>query len=397
MIKGVESAAYREDVIFALKAKGYTLLDLRADVPEEKPEPAAEPHQFHFRRRITPAIIAEFTRQLAELTEAGIPIVEALDSISEHTASESFRGVVKKVSHDIQRGLGFAQALSEQPHVFSPLYVNMIKVGEAGGNVGEMVSQLADYLEQDVELRRKIRGVLSYPAFTLVVSLVLVYFMLSFLLPGFVPVFEGANLDMSRYPITKVLIRLSNLTTSIWDELLLFACVGGILYLFRAVLKTPEGARVSQSFVYKLPVIGSFIELTVMARIANTLGALVAAGVPLSEAFSLTAGTSGRVVVDEALREVSRRVQEGQDLARALRETKAFPALMIQMAALGEKSGELNVTLSRVGLYYKRKLDSGIESLSAFLQPVIMIFIGGLIFIFVLGIFLPILGVAGNI
>ena len=102
-------------------------------------------------------------------------------------------------------------------------------------------------------------------------------------------------------------------------------------------------------------------------------------------------------MVDEALREVSRRVQEGQDLARALRETKAFPALMIQMVALGEKSGELNVTLSRVGLYYKRKLDSGIESLSAFLQPVIMIFIGGLIFIFVLGIFLPILGVAGNI
>jgi type II secretory pathway component PulF len=399
IVKGEQEASYREDVVFELKAKGFTLLDLKesdTDGQPSKSKPTKLP-SFHFRGRVTPAVIAEFTRQLAELTEAGIPIVEALDSISEHSTSEKFRIVTEKVSADLQRGMGLAQAFAEQPQCFSPLFVNMIKVGEAGGNVPEMVARLATYLEHDLELRSRIRSALSYPAFTLATSLILVYFSISFLLPGFIPVFEGANLDMSQYPITVFLIKLSNMTESVWDELLLLFILSFIVYLFRAILKTPEAARASDRFVYSLPVIGSFIELTVMARVANTLGALIEGGVPLSEAFDLTAGTSGRITIDEALTQVSKRVQEGAELSVALRETEAFPGLMVQMISLGEKSGELNVTLTRVAQYYQRKLDAGINSLSSLLQPIIMVFIGGLIFVFVLGIFLPILGVAGSI
>lgn len=400
VLKGTEAAAYREDVIFTLKARGLTLLDLKTqeELPSAEPKALAGTiRPFHFRGRISPAVVAEFTRQLAELIDAGIPIVESLDSISEHSSSEKFRAVIKKVSADIQRGHGLAEAFALQPQVFSTLYVNLIKVGEAGGNVPKMVTKLADYLEHDLELRGRIRGALRYPAFTLGVSLVLVYFMLAFLLPGFVPVFEGADLDLSEYPITVVLLRLSKLTESFWDELLVILSLSLLIYLVRAILRTPEGGKASERFVYSIPVIGSFIQLTVMARVANTLGALVEGGVPLSEAFSLTAGTAGLRTVDEALGQVSKSVQEGRELSQALRETNAFPSLMVQMISLGEKSGELDLTLSRVAHYYQRKLDSGISSLAAFLQPIIMIFIGALIFVFVLGIFLPILGVAGSI
>ncbi|MCA9778029.1 MAG: type II secretion system F family protein, partial [Candidatus Eremiobacteraeota bacterium] len=389
----------REEVILALREQGCTLLDLKAEEPaSEQTSPSSSPGpRFRLRGRMKPQVVAVFTRQLSELIKAGIPIVEALESMLEFSTCERFREVLVEVSSDILRGHGLAESLSKHPKVFDKLYVNMVKVGEAGGTVGEMISKLADYMDADLELRGKIRSALSYPIFTLVISMILFYCMLNFILPGFQPMWAEAELDMDSYPITKALLFLSNLTSSVWDELLLLIVVGGILYLFKAILRTPEAARATDRLVYKLPVIGSFIELTVMARISNTLATLISSGVPLAEALNLTAGTAGRIVVVEALQQVSARIQEGRDLSGAVRETKVFPPLMVQMIALGEKSGDLPSTLNRVALYYQGQLDNGIKSFSALLQPFSMLLIGGIVLLFVLGVFLPIMGVASHI
>jgi type IV pilus assembly protein PilC len=273
----------------------------------------------------------------------------------------------------------------------------MIRVGEAGGNVVDMIHRLADYMDADLELRGKIRSALTYPVFTLVITLVLFYFMLNFILPGFEPMWRDANLDMSHYPVTQVLLKLSNLTTSVWDEILLALVIGAIFYLFRAVLRTPEAARATDRFVYRLPAVGSFIELTVMSRVSNTLSALISSGVTLAESLELTAATAGRITVEEALMKVSMRVQEGKEFSSAVRETGVFPPLMLQMVALGERSGDLPATLDRVARYYQGQLDNGIKSFSSLLQPASMLLIGGLVLLFVIGVFLPIMGIASHI
>ena len=398
MVKGELAAATREDVMYSLKEQGFTLLDLKAAEPADPSQTTRSTGpRFRIRGKMKPLVVATFTRQLAELTQAGVPIVEALESMMEFSTCEQFREVLSRVSADIQRGQGLAQALSAHPTVFSPIYINMVKVGEAGGNVVDMIHRLADYMDADLELRGKIRSALSYPIFTLVVSMILFYFMLNFIMPGFEPMWRDANLDMSQYPVTQFLLKLSNLTTSIWDELLLLLVIAMIVYLFRAIPRTPEAARATDRFVYRLPVIGSFIELTVMTRISNTLSALISSGVPLAESLDMTAATAGRVTVEEALKKVSIAVQEGKEFSQAMRETKTFPPLMMQMVAMGEKSGDLSATLNRVAHYYQGQLDNGIKSFSSLLQPASMVLIGGLVLLFVIGVFLPIVGVASHI
>lgn len=254
---------------------------------------------------------------------------------------------------------------------------------------------MADYLEKDLEIKGQIRAALTYPTFVLIFSIILVYAMVAWLLPGFEPIWRQSGLDISRYPITSLLMWLGSFTKSFWDELLLALVVGGLIWLLGAALRTPEVTRASHGFLLRLPVLGTFISLTIMSRLTHTLGALVETGMPMVKALELAAGTSGSIHVEEALQRVSTRVQQGVDLSQAFKESPLFPPLMVQMIALGERSGDLRGMLGRVADYYSGQLNRSIKSFSALIEPMTMVLVGAVVFTFVLGVFLPIMGVVG--
>lgn len=392
-IEGERKADSRGALIEALKAEGLTILHI-ADAEGEKTGRTQQGHKFE-PFGISREVVAFFTRQLAELTEAGVPVVQCITSLQRFTPSSRFQEVLQSVSADIQRGQGLHQAMAGHPEVFSNVYLSMIKVGEASGNLPGLVARLADYLDRDLELRGKIRSALTYPVFILIFSMILVYAMVAYLLPGFEPIWNQSGLDLRHYPITLFLLKLSAMTHSFWDELFVAVICGGLLYGFWKFANTPEGSKAVDSFVYRLPVLSSFVQLTIMARSANTLGTLVNSGVPLVEGLELAARTAGNQVVTEAVEEVSRKVQQGSGLSAAFAETEVFPPLMIQMVSIGEEAGDLGKMLGRVAHYYQRQLDSAIKSFSSLIEPVTMIFVGGIVFVFVLGVFMPIMGIVG--
>lgn len=395
MEEGERSGETVQSVILQFQKEGFTLFSLEA--VEELQESGASQPEYHLRGRIHPRVITFFTRQLAELTKTGIPLLQALESLRRFTVSDGFAQVLARISADVSRGTGLAEAFAVHSRVFDSLYVSMLKAGMRSGNLSLVVEQLADYLERDQDLRDRIRSALSYPLFVFCFSVLLVYGMISHLLPAFEPIWLQSGLEIENYPVTNFLMNLSHLTHSLWDEALVVVLLLMAGFVFYLVMRTPEAHRIRDRWKFKIPVLGPFLELTVMARIANTLGALLDSGITLVDSLTLTADTAGSVTYRDALLDVAQKVREGESLSDSVEATRVFPPLMIQMIGIGEESGELYTTLPRLGRYYEGQLNLGIKTMSSLIEPFTMVLVGGVVFTFVIGVFLPIMGVVGSL
>lgn len=395
MVEGKRESASRQALILELQGEGYTLLSLEA--LERPVYQEAEPTEFHFRGRVKPRVVVFFTRQLAELTTTGIPLLQALESLQKFSVSDKFRLVLNQISTDVAKGKGLDEAFASHPKVFSPLYLALVKAGMRSGTLSKMIGQLADYLERDQDLKDRIRSALSYPTFIFCFSVLLIYGMVAHLLPSFEPIWEQSGLNIADYPITNFLMKISHLTTSFWDEALamvLLALAGGIFFV---IWQRPEAKSARNRWSYKIPVLGPFLQLTVMARVANTLGSLIDSGLTLVESLNLAAQTADSELYSDAISHIAKKVQEGESFAEAFENAGIFPPLMVQMVGIGEESGELSSTLPRLGRYYEGQLELGIKTMSSLVEPVTMVLVGGVVFAFVLGVFLPIMGVVGSL
>lgn len=392
VVSAEAEAEHRSDLVADLRKRGFTLLHLEeegeVDVPEkEKTATSFEPFG------VSSASIAFFTRQLAELTDAGLPIIQTLDSLEKLTPSARFRAAIGRIIASIQAGRGVYESFAEHPDIFTPVYLSMLKVAEASGEMSQMLHKLADHLEFELDMRSKLKAVLTYPVFVLVFSILLVYAMVSWLLPGFEPLWQSAKLDMSAYPITVVLMKLSALTKSPLDDILVFALVVGLFYGFRRLLALPEAQRAKDSLIYRTPGLRGIVRMGLMTRISHTLSTLLNVGMTLPKALELVADTAGNRIISDALHQVSRDVQQGKEVGKAFKETRVFPRLMVQMLEISARTGELGRTFERLTKYYQGRLENAIRAFSALIEPMTMVLIGGLVFIFVLGVFLPIMGV----
>lgn len=334
-----------------------------------------------------------FTRQLSDLVEAGIPLTESIQALKSFEPSQRFAACLNEVYSAILQGNSFSDALSKQPEVFPKLYVSMVKVGETTGKLSEVLEGLANFRERDEEIRDKIRGALAYPMFTLAFSVLLVYGLVAYVLPGFEPIWTGAGLNLSKYPITEFLLALSKLTHTFLDEVIAVALIGGIWALYRRFMAAPEGQYARDSLILKIPVLKDFAELGVMSRITNTLSTLVQSGVNLITAVNLTAETSDNAVYEEALRTVSLHLQQGAGLSEAFNAVDRFPPMLVQVVAIAERGGNLADMMPRVAHYYDRQLEGSLKTLSSLIEPATMVVVGGVVFVFVLGVFLPIIGI----
>lgn len=395
VVTGSVECASQGEAFKRLKSDGFTLLDLSAK--EATAQPAVSLMPVIEWNRIRPAQLCFLFRQLGELVEAGLPIATAISSLERFCGNDRTRKLLADVGRRIRSGQGFAEALAAQGTVFSRVQLALISVGERSGTLAFTLTRIADLMDAQLEIRGKIRSALTYPFFILGFSSLLCWGLITFLLPAFEPVWKGANVDLKDYPVTLFLMNVSKLMRSYTDEALLFGFLMILALVFRRLLATPEGQDVVGNLVFKIPLLGGYLKLSATANTSATLGRLLECGMPVLEALELTAETATNPVVMTALKTAALDLRQGNDLSAAFERMEVFPSLFVQMVAVGESTGDLPRMLDRVATYYKRQLDDSLKSMTSLVEPAMMVVIGGIVFVFVLGVFLPIIGIVSNL
>jgi type IV pilus assembly protein PilC len=328
-----------------------------------------------------------FSRQLATMINAGLPIVRALYVLSEQTENPKLKDVVVEVRKDVEAGLSLSEALEKHPKAFSRLYVEMVKAGEIGGLLDSVLLRIADQLEKDQDLRRKIRSAMTYPVVVLVLAILAASFMLIFIVPVFAKMFQdlGGTLPLP----TRVCMLLSNILTSFWGILVYAAMAAGV-YLFFRWKKTEQGRKVWGRVVLKIPAkIGDIVQKAVLARFARTLGTLSAAGVPILQAIEITATSSGNWVVENALLKSRDAIREGRPIYKPLEEEPVFPPMVTRMIAVGEETGDMDGMLTKIAEFYESEVDAAVKALTSIIEPIMIVVVGGIVGFIVISMYLP--------
>lgn len=335
--------------------------------------------------RISPRDISEFTRQLATLLKATVPLVDALSAIVEQIENPKLKRVIAKVRTDVNEGAPFWRALSVHDQVFETTYFNMVRAGETSGNLDVVLARLADFTENQVKLRNKVIGAMTYPAIMLCISLLIVLGMMVFVVPNITAMFAdlGAELPL----LTRIMIGLSTAVTKFWwlGVLLLV----GAWQAFARWKKTEAGAERLDRWLLKAPVLGDLLRKVAIARFARTLSTLLLSGVPLLTAMEIVENVVNNRILAKVLAEARNAIREGDNIAGPLKRSGQFPPMVVHMVTIGEKSGELEEMLRNVSESYENQVDTAVQALTSLLEPLMIVFMGVVVGFLVAAILLP--------
>ncbi len=338
------------------------------------------------RRRIRPAEAAMLTRQLATLLGAGFPLVPALDTLLSQGRSHTFNRILAQVKDSVVAGSSFAAALARYPGTFSTLFINMVRAGETSGTLEIVLDRLAEIGEKQEELKNRIRSAMTYPLLMLAVGLLVLFFLLTYIVPSITTIFSDMN-QVLPAP-TRFLIRLSALVQSGWWLMLL--AVAGLVVLVRMLGKTAKGRFLIDRSLLRLPAVGALVRKMAVARFSRTLGSLLENGVVLLAALEIVKNVVGNVLLADAVAAAAREVGKGQGLGNALAASRVFPDLPIQMISVGEQSGQLEAMLYKVADVYENEVQATILRMTSLLEPVMILLMGIVVGFIVLAICLPI-------
>ncbi len=342
---------------------------------------------FQRQGKVTPGDIAIFSRQLATMLAAGIPLVQAFDIIGNGHDNPAMQKLVLAVKADVEGGTSLADALARHPLHFDDLFVNLVTAGEQAGALETLLDKIATYKEKTEAIKKKIKKALFYPAAVLVVAAIVTTILLIFVIPEFESLFQGFGADLPGF--TRMVIDLSQFVRAqgIWLALGIGAVIGGYIYMH----KRSKKLRMAQDRVMlKIPVLGPILEKSAIARFSRTLSTMFAAGVPLVEGLESVAGATGNVVFEKAVLEIKDEVATGSRLQQCMENTGLFPNMVIQMIAVGEESGSLDEMSGKVADFYEEDVDNAVDSLSSLLEPMIMAILGVLVGGLVVAMYLPI-------
>lgn len=329
--------------------------------------------------------VVVFTRQFATMVNAGLPLVQCLDILSKQAESLAFRQVIADVMHDVEAGSTLAEALNRRPTVFDNLYVNMVDAGEAGGILDDILGRLAGYLEAAEALRRKVKSAMTYPTVVLVVAVGATTFMLLFIIPTFARIFSdfGGDLPMP----TKIVMALSNFLKGFWWALL--GGLAGIVFAIKRYHKTPKGRLHIDKFLLTMPILGPILRKAAIARFTRTLGTMISSGVPILTALDITARTAGNKVIERAIIATKGSIGEGETIAAPLKESGAFPPMVVQMIAVGEETGALDKMLDKIANFYDEEVSVAVDTLTSIIEPIMIVVMGLLVGGMVVAMYLP--------
>jgi type IV pilus assembly protein PilC len=336
--------------------------------------------------RIKTRDIVIFTRQFATMINAGLPLVQSLNILASQTENKALADVTRAVVYDVESGNTLADAFSKHPKAFTPLYVNMVAAGEAGGILDTILLRLATFLEKNDALVRKVKGAMVYPGVIITVACVAIAVLLIFVIPTFQSMFASANLEL---PLpTRIVIGMSNFLIHFWWAILLG--IGGIVFGVRSYYGTPAGRLQIDAAMLKAPVLGDVLRKSAVSRFTRTLGTLVSSGVSILEGLEITAKTAGNMVVHNAVMESRQSIAGGETIAAPLEKSKVFPPMVISMIAVGEQTGGLDEMLSKIADFYDEEVDVAVSALLSLMEPAMIVILGVIVGGMVIAMYLPI-------
>jgi type IV pilus assembly protein PilC len=330
--------------------------------------------------------IVIFTRQFATMINSGLPLVQSLDILAKQTENKPFQKVIAQVQHDVESGNTLADALRQHPKVFTDLYVNMVAAGEVGGILDVILLRLATFLEKNDALARKIKGAMVYPAVIFTVAIGAVATLLIVVIPTFQQMFEGAGVPLPGP--TRMVIFLSESLQAYW----LFIAIGiaAVVFALRYTYKTSGGELAIDSLLLKAPIFGDLLRKTAVARFTRTLGTLVASGVSILEGLEITARTAGNRVIHDAVMESRASIAGGETISEPLKRAQVFPPMVVQMINVGEQTGGLDEMLTKIADFYDEEVDQAVEALLSAMEPIMIVFLGGIVGGMIVAMYLPI-------
>jgi type IV pilus assembly protein PilC len=338
-------------------------------------------------KSIKPRDIAIFTRQLATMMKAGVPLLQAFDIVGRGNPNVSVTKLLNDVRTDVETGTSLSAAFRKYPMYFNALYCNLVEAGEAAGILESLLDRLAVYMEKTEAIKSKIKSALMYPISVVVVAFVVVAVIMIFVIPAFKEVFSSFGADLPAP--TLIVIAISEFFVSYWW--LIFGGIGGSLYFFMQAWKRNEKMqRVMDRLLLKMPVFGALIEKSCIARWTRTLSTMFAAGVPLVEALDSVGGASGNSLYADATEKIQQEVSTGTSLTAAMTNANLFPTMVLQMCAIGEESGSVDHMLGKAADFYEAEVDEMVAGLSSLMEPIIIVFLGTLIGGIVVSMYLPI-------
>ena len=361
-------------------------------VVKEKPKDLLENIPF-FQPRVTDKDVVVFTRQLATMIDAGLPLVQCLEILSKQQENSTFKKTIAEIQEDVEAGTTFADSMRKHPKVFDSLYSNMIEAGETGGILDTILNRLALFMEKTMALKKKIKGAMTYPAICLAISILILVIILVFVIPVFEEMFS--QMDAALPVPTQIVVALSNA----FKEHLLWIILPIILliYIFKKVYSTEKGRYRIDQFFLRLPVVGILIRKVAVAKFTRTLSTMLQSGVPILEALQVVAKTAGNKVIERAVFRVGDAIAEGRPMAEPLMESGVFPNMVVQMINVGESVGALDTMLEKIADFYDEEVDQAVANLTAMIEPFMMVFLGGMIGTLVVAMYLPIFEMAGHV
>lgn len=338
-------------------------------------------------KKIKPRDIALFTRQMATMMKAGVPLLQSFDIVGRGNPNPSVTRLLNDIRQDVETGTSLSFAFRKHPLYFNSLYCNLIEAGEAAGILDTLMERLATYMEKTEAIKGKIKSALMYPISVIIVAFVVVVLIMIFVIPAFKDVFASFGADLPAP--TLFVIAISEFFVQYWW--LLFGAIGGGLYFFmQAWQRSPKVQRVMDRILLKIPVFGPLIDKSCVARWTRTLSTMFAAGVPLVEALDSVGGASGNNVYREATERIQNAVSTGTSLTDAMSNANVFPSMVLQMCAIGEESGSIDHMLGKAADFYEQEVDEMVAGLSSLMEPIIIVFLGTLIGGIVVSMYLPI-------
>ncbi len=348
------------------------------------------------KRKVKITDLVLFTRQLSTMVSAGVPLLRSLNTMRDQVENETLREVITLMIKDIEGGESLADAMAKHPNVFSDIFVNMIRAGEAAGIVDDILKRLATQVEKNASMRKKIKSASTYPVVLLILTVGAFMGLMIFIIPRIASILKDIGGPDAKLPlITQVMISISSFMVTYW-----YIVIGGgflAIFLFKRYIKTPAGRYQFHSFVLKVPILKNLVTKISVARFTRTFAALIGAGVSVVEALKVTSRAIGNDVYQKAIEDAANEVVNGKQLSQAIEGNKLFPGIVPQMLAVGEETGQTDIVLVKVADFYDEEVDAIIDALSSILEPVMIVIMGGMVGLVAASVMGPIASLSQNV
>lgn len=386
-----ESRARKE-----LAAKGINVTRLaEVAVTAEAGGKAKKARKPLFGTGVKSAEITVFSRQLATLLKAGLPLLRALEVIARQEKNPYFKTIIEQLADNVRTGNKFSDGLAQQPKIFDKLYINMARAGEAGGVLDTVLDRLATFQEKALKTTNKVKSAMVYPLVIMTVAIAIVIILMIFVVPQFQSIFAGMLNGAKMPPLTQMVIDLSEFIQT--NYILAALIVAAFVVLVKLLFKTKIGVRLWDTVALKAPKIGDMVMKSTVARFTRTFGTLLASGVPILEALTITRGTIKNSLISDALERVHDRVRDGEPLAAPLDQQKIFPTMVTSMVEVGEETGQLSEMLNRIADNYDEEVDNSVGAITSVIEPIMIVFLAVVVGTIVIALFLPIIKIVSSL